>query len=185
MVCAQAAENYQVAFLFFVLHLLFVSRVGASCKPAQQTQVAKGKWDRQFLCNFWGIDWSCASAVMACYTLFQVFRVPRCLNSRLISLYYISVVQLRWRGEAGVNQLWFSVSCWDLHRERGAAAAARGDQKSQKNVTPVIAPVSICAIASLHPSLLFSPTSLSSSLEEEKVESLFPPVPCLSKLSAY
>lgn len=36
----------------------------------------------------------------------------------------ISCRELTWREEAGANQLWFRVSCWDFHRERGAAPVA-------------------------------------------------------------
>lgn len=44
--------------------------------------------------------------------------------------------ELRWREEAGANQLWFSVSCWELHRERGCSCGLGRSVKPQKNVTP-------------------------------------------------
>lgn len=39
---------------------------------------------------------------------------------------------LRWREEACANQLWLSVSCWDLHRERGCSCSLGRSVKSKK-----------------------------------------------------
>lgn len=44
----------------------------------------------------------------------------------------ISFREWTWREEAGANQLWFRVSCWDFHREREAAPVAWGDHSNQK-----------------------------------------------------
>lgn len=45
--------------------------------------------------------------------------------------------ELRWKGEAGANQLWFSVSCWDLHRERSCSCSLERSVKPKK-CTPTI-----------------------------------------------
>lgn len=46
----------------------------------------------------------------------------------------------RWREEAGTNQLWFSVSCWELHIERscscGLGRSVKPKEKKKKKVTP-------------------------------------------------
>lgn len=39
--------------------------------------------------------------------------------------------ELRWREEAGANQLWFSVSCWDVCREREGGCSC-GVERSVK-----------------------------------------------------
>lgn len=39
--------------------------------------------------------------------------------------------ELRWREEAGANQLWFSVSCWDVYREREGGCSC-GVERSVK-----------------------------------------------------
>lgn len=92
----------------------------------------------------WGFQYGAAGpqslhyATFLCYISRGAAGQERCANAvrdkGLASLWTARKGgrELRWREEAGANQLWFSVSCWELHRERGCSCGLGRSVKPKK-----------------------------------------------------